>query len=78
LIGIGGCSCGCIERSCGTGLLLQKGVVFVHLFAPILLARGTFFAAENDLLEKENMILPVEIRLGDGVNIIKKELAEIF
>jgi len=24
------------------------------------------------------MILPVEIRLGDGENIIKKELAEIF
>jgi len=77
LIGIGGCDCSRIERGCGTGLLLQKGVVFAHLFAHILLARRTFFAAENDLLEKEDMILPVEIRLGDGENIIKKELAEI-
>jgi len=78
LIGIGGCGCGCIERSCGTGLLLQKGIVFAHLFAPILLARRTFFATENDPFEKEDMILPVEIRLGDTENIIKKELAEIF
>lgn len=77
MIGIGGCDCSRIERGCGTGLLLQKGVVFAHLFAHILLARRTFFAAENDLLEKEDMILPVEIRLGDGENIIKKELAEI-
>ena len=75
----GGCGCrGRIERCRGTGLLLEERIVFTHLLAPVLLAGRNLLAAEDDPLEKEDMILSVEIGLGDCKNVIEEELAKVF
>jgi hypothetical protein len=59
-------------------LLLQKRVTLPHFSSAVWHHRWRLLATEDDLLKEEDMILPINVGLGDDEYIIKEEFAEIF
>jgi len=77
----------CCTLACGTGAgvawcqlpvgFLQQTGALPALAAATVGSCDSLFAAKNDLLEQEDVVLAVHVALGDCENVVEEKLAEV-